>query len=112
MRLEEALHRRWRATEQQVIVHVERGAVGVGAHVVLTILGVVECVSHQVRLLAPGSGSVGLVQRVYFLADADEVLSLGIVQTLQEFGDGDAHGHLADAYLRLFGLLLAVLGLA
>ena len=108
--LEETLHGVGRAGEQEVVedldVGIERGI----GHVGLTVLGVVEGEAVDVGLLAPDTGTFGFDEGVHFFTDTDEVLAFGVGEELEELGDGDRNAVVARTSMRIFGLVLGVLG--
>ena len=110
--LEETVHGAGRTGEQEVVINGHFRGERVVAHVGLPIFGVVEPQSIDIGFLAPGACSLGLEQGVHLLADADEVLSLGIGEQLQELGNGDVHAVVSRTRMRVLGLHFGVLGSA
>ena len=108
--LEEALHGVGRAGKKQVVIDLDMRVERSIGHIGLSVLGIVERQSVDVGLLRPYAGFLAFDERIHLLAYADEVLALRIREELEEFGDTDAHAVVARTGMRIFGLVLAVLG--
>ena len=60
--------------------------------------------------MTPDTGALRLDQRIHFFAYTDEVFAFCIGEELEQFGDGDSDAVVARTSVRVFGLVLGVLG--